>query len=394
MAAITPPEGIPQWDTGDNNSTDPGTAKKAAGWALNEVPSSAHMNWLHQQQGEWIEFLSKVCAPEIFRRNSTYTSNQMFTTPALPEHYHIIYNDTLGKYLATARNSLGDGYAYDSADGITWGNEFTAIASPVSRVASDGVVIVCFMHESALYTSSTGSTAGLTFRGALPAGLRTGWDVVYDATNGYYIATGAEFVCTLNNSTANVHTPADWVTTRNWAAESVEGIAVSPTGVAVITFIGTGSATSTDGGQTWSAKAGANNFGAPIYSPASDCFFAYDRTANLLYFKPNSAGTTWTDTGLNIVGLIVHENVTIGIAAGPPHLVYAFNQDTTASLDTGYAHIMSVDGTLGTAAQYIDADLAQGLKTDGYCRIVECIGNAPNLVWPDSNGDTHYAKMR
>ncbi len=296
--AIDPPEDLPTWDTDDNNSTDPGAAKRADGWNLNEVPSSAHMNWLHQQTTEWVNYLQKMTAPMTFLRNMVLTDDTAFASSGAGM-CHIRYVDGLGKYLAVTRAGSGTMYAYESTDGITWTNE-TSLGStgPISKIASDGVDIVCFRYENELMTSSTGSVAGLTYQGnSLNGGsVRDDMDLVYDPVNDYYIATGAK------TSGRSITRPIDVHYRQRFGIFVTPGFLVAPIrfeGIAVSTATGKAicyfSRTSVRRYQRMAATPGHRRlvsvqFTTPIYSPASRCFFAFDDANNKLYYMPDIVG--------------------------------------------------------------------------------------------------------
>ena len=53
---MSKPTNKPGWNP-TSNSTEPSSAKKAAGWSSGEKPSSAHFNWLMKTVSEWIEHI-------------------------------------------------------------------------------------------------------------------------------------------------------------------------------------------------------------------------------------------------------------------------------------------------------------------------------------------------
>jgi hypothetical protein len=53
---MSKPTNKPGWNP-TTNSTEPSSAKKAAGWSSGEKPSSAHFNWLMKTVSEWIDHI-------------------------------------------------------------------------------------------------------------------------------------------------------------------------------------------------------------------------------------------------------------------------------------------------------------------------------------------------
>jgi hypothetical protein len=53
---MSKPTNKPGWNP-TSNSTEPSSAKKAAGWSSGEKPSSAHFNWLMKTVSEWIDHI-------------------------------------------------------------------------------------------------------------------------------------------------------------------------------------------------------------------------------------------------------------------------------------------------------------------------------------------------
>lgn len=406
--AITPPDNLPTWaDGGSADLSDPGDAKRALGFEDGEAPAAGNLNHQLKQTGEWIELLRKVAAPQVFLQNMVISSDTPFTNVGGGlNHLHIRYIDGLGKYLAVVKGATGNHYAYESVDGITWTNETDLTATgPVSKIASDGTDIVVWRYELELYTSSTGSVAGLTSRGNSPTGgsLLDDCDCVYSPVDDVYIMTAGNDVWVLDNSVDDVHTDSDWtfVTPGFAGADTIQGIAVSTeTGKAVVTISTAGSggsSVSDDGGSTWSAVSGVIEFTTPIYSPASKCFFAFDDANNKLYFMADTSDDTWREVGtdLDIGHFLVHEDFTIGVSGS--HVMYVFN--TPVNHDGGnpqlnYSEIASHETEDGIGS-IVEGDLG-GFKntTPGGIYVIECVGEAKNLVWTRSSRNLCYAKIK
>ena len=52
------PSGYVGWvSTGGTNIAEPLDAKKASGWSVSEKPQSSYLNWVHQKQDQWIQYL-------------------------------------------------------------------------------------------------------------------------------------------------------------------------------------------------------------------------------------------------------------------------------------------------------------------------------------------------
>ncbi len=104
-----------------------------------------------------------------------------------------------------------------------------------------------------------------------------------------------------------------------------------------------------------------------------------------------------TDLDLNIDRLLVHEDVTIGLANTSPHTLYAFNH--AAQNDGGNPQInyieLGLHETPDGLGSIIENDLGgYKVNTPGSVYVIECVGDAPNLVWTRSTNDVCYAKMK
>lgn len=407
MARITPPDNIPTWGTdGGAELTDPGDSKRATGFITGEAPAAGHMNHQLKQIGEWVEAQRKLLAPQMFIKNMTITNDTAFASiGGGVNHCHIRYVDGLSKYIATARTS-GTVYAYQSTDGITWSDE-TAIGSftSVSKMASDGTDMVWFHYEKGLYTSSTGSVTGITSRGTVGGNLRDDIDVVYDPINDYYVAAGDTEVWTLNNAVDDVHTPGDWVTQAAAFTGSSDGMACSTvTGKVVVVMNGAaGGAYSDDGGQTWT-ESGSYNYSCPIYSPSAQCFFAYDTANSGLMFAPDKAGSlVWTElqsaagAGIDADRVLVFEDFLIAVENTNPHTLWCSN--SVYNYDGGNPQLnffeLAKHETPDGLGSIVEGDFG-GFKSAAPCAvyIIECVGEAPNLVWTRATNEVCYAKLR
>lgn len=58
MSSSIRPTGYPEWASSATNITEPLDSKKSIGWATNEAPASAYVNWLDEKTTAWIRYLS------------------------------------------------------------------------------------------------------------------------------------------------------------------------------------------------------------------------------------------------------------------------------------------------------------------------------------------------
>lgn len=186
----TPPDKIPTWGTDDLNNTVPGSAKQAAGWEVNEVPSSGHINWLFNQNGQMLEFLAEQIAPMAVVRNvkkeatspfrSSCTATGVWYLPEFDKWYLYQWETTTS-------------YWYESGDGgATWSAPWSPAAShsgnQLSRPVTDGSVLR-IIAGNVVYESGTGSLANMVAHSTLPTSYAVyEHGFVYDSANSAWVA--------------------------------------------------------------------------------------------------------------------------------------------------------------------------------------------------------------
>ena len=259
--ATTPPTQIPTWGTDEINNTDPGAAKQATGWAVNEVPSSGHINWLLNGLGSAADFVTKVMAPYIAHSNRVYTGSVVWDTA--PDRHRSNYLADTGQHYVINMNTAGVTNVYVSADGITWGGAQAlgdSNSTTISSFCSDGVSAFVAVDEKVYQATPTSFSEMYDFGGAENiSGL------VYDKNNSRFIAGG---VGDIFHSSSGISWTAVTAPTNQ-----IEHVAHNPiTGRTIAFEAGTFDIWYSDNATTWNSYALTIDYDLVWYSPRINRF--------------------------------------------------------------------------------------------------------------------------
>jgi len=132
--ATKPTERILDWASG-GTTTDPGGAKEAAGWVVDDRPPANWWNWILNSFGKWLTW-AEASIDELPDRAEVCRAAVKISTDATPT---IVWDGVVGPALTSVTYSGSDVYLNFS--------------SPVVAVAADSVV----------HVTGTGGTTGSGF---------------------------------------------------------------------------------------------------------------------------------------------------------------------------------------------------------------------------------------
>lgn len=315
----TPPDYIPTWATdGGAVVTDPGAAKRADGWLVNEVPSSGVENSLNKEQGNWLAFLQRLLAPQMAWQNIWMQSTAEDTAPPSwpndrPEIYHQTYDAILGKHIVTwldrSGGTAGNGWYETTDGGLTWVDSQTALpGSPITEGAhgSNGQYIVTASQDDC-FVSTTGSVANLAYvtDAITPGDAGQVRAILWDPINSIWVIISNFSGTVITTITGDPSVPGNW--SKNVATipgQVPVGAAIDPsTGFILLQTTGTTnySYRSTDAAHTtWTQGAGILNdtpVGAVMFNEATKQFVGINTNGFQTFSDAGIPGFNWFGNG-------------------------------------------------------------------------------------------------
>lgn len=92
-----PTDTIPMWSTDQINEVEPSTGEMDAGFADNDVPTAAKINWMFRQYGDWITYLDGLAGEDftwtgthVFNEAITVLDNVLYAAP-IPERFQHVW---------------------------------------------------------------------------------------------------------------------------------------------------------------------------------------------------------------------------------------------------------------------------------------------------------------
>lgn len=200
MATSKPTE-TPVWNTGGANRTDPGGAKEALGWEVDEEPSSSFFNWLLHYAGAGLTWLYERIQDGANATHVEFKAPDGEATAGTGTfrggNADGGSNKAGGNAIVAPGDATGNGSGSSSLQGIRANQgSGTTVRTPTAYVTADGSTRRVECAELLRVTSPAGGTGGSAINhssGASNAGalLATGSSGTADAIQGQGEGTGA-----------------------------------------------------------------------------------------------------------------------------------------------------------------------------------------------------------
>lgn len=310
--AKTPPVRDPSFATdGGALLVDPGTAKQATGWLVDEAPSAHNFNFLDRDRGFALAMLMQALGPEIAFSNIEFGSNAV-QSGFTPDSQAFRYDVLSGRWYMSAwdiGSSVCSTYDIDPAvdkdttAASAWNADSTSATYPAnagSRVpapVSNGTEIATIADDR-YFVSTDNTVANFGAATLADATWNLSKGLVWDDGNSLWLAAVNDSGGDGEVWSAASDFSGGWTlrstpdTTYGMTAIANDGGASDRT---IVTTDGPRCYTSTDG-TTWTQRASnqiTNGASAVWYDKNLALFLAIDESTRYLWFTTN--GVSWTN---------------------------------------------------------------------------------------------------
>jgi hypothetical protein len=320
------PSREPIWaNNSQAQTTDAGASYYDTGFGDDDAPASSHVNWLLNQQCEYLDSLQRrfagvtaINSLRIAQQGTFFDHGSLLKSTLVYDERSRYWYFTSGG-TAGAGGVLDDVYFDSSPDGATWSYPGTPIDSAiaanyqVTRGVSNGVFCVVGCDAKA-YVSTDRTATNLNLTGNSFASIAGVRDMLFvddfNGTDPVFLAFG------VNGTTGYIEKSTDgvtWTVVHSRASFKCLNVAVGGDASLAGRIIVTSESDddlmySDDSGATWSNSddvlSSANYIRHIQWAPSLRRWLVIDSADNLWYSN-STLGTSYTDSGVNASHLFI-----------------------------------------------------------------------------------------